>query len=123
MGGQSAKKRALILSDTDDLLRTIEPYLDGNLDAVYLVMSSLEDGQQRVCRDHFDLVVLGVSLPDSEPAAMLFGGTLCGRVDRVPVLIISQRAFFSDPGERIFYFDLPGDRDRFRKQIAEILRK
>jgi DNA-binding response OmpR family regulator len=118
---QAVKKRVLIVSDTDDLSRTIASSLNGSVDAVRLVLYSLQADQERVYQDHFDLIVLGVSLPDSEPAAMLYQGTLGERIDQIPVVIVSPRTFFSDPEERIFYFDLPLDEDQFHARVVQIL--
>ena len=95
--------------------------LNGSADTVHLVPYSPQAGQERVYQDHFDLIVLGVSRPDSEPAEMLYQGTLGERIDQIPVVIVSPRTFFSDPRERIFCLDLPLDEDRFHAQVVQIL--
>ena len=121
MSEQAIKKRVLILSDADDLSRAIALSLNGSVDAVRLVPHSLRAVQEQVYQDHFDLIVLGASLPDSEPAAMLYQGMLGEQIDQIPVVIVSPRTFFSDPSERIFYFDLPLDEDRFHARVVQIL--
>jgi hypothetical protein len=118
---KATKKRVLILSDSDDLSRAIALSLDGSVDAVRAGPITAKAGKEQVCRDGFDLIVLGASLPDSEPAAMLYEGVLDERIDDIPLLIVSPRMFFSDPKERIFYSDLPFDRERLRAQVLQIV--
>jgi hypothetical protein len=97
--------------------------LDGCIDAVHGELPAVQEGQGLGYRDDFDLIVLGASLPESEPAAMLYRrrGMLDERLDAVPLLIVSPRSFYSDPRERIFCSELPFDREQFQAQIFHIL--
>ena len=115
------RKRVLILSDSDDLSRAIVLSLDGGLDTVCAGPIATEAGKERVYGDDFDLIVLAASLPDSEPAAMLYASVLDERIDHIPLLIVSPRTFFSDPKERIFCSALPFDRERLRALVFQIL--
>jgi hypothetical protein len=111
-------RKALILSDNDGLARAIELYLGK--------VKPMADGRWRIIRlaglqnGRVDLIVLALSSPTSDPLLALIRASLLERVGQVPLLIISDRPFHSDPDAKIFYLEFPFDADRFSAQIDRV---
>jgi hypothetical protein len=71
----------------------------------------------------FDLIVVAMSSPSSEPVVALSRASLAGRIGQVPLLIISDRPFHSEPDDQITHLDFPFDIDRLHDKVREILQK
>lgn len=118
-----AGKRIAVLSDNDGLAQAIKVSLSRclNSEIVRRVSSPLVLGKNESKNDRFDLILVAVSLPSSEPVVMLARASLAQKIGQVPLLIVSDRPF--DPGEntRFFHLDFPVNADRLRDKIKEIL--
>lgn len=124
MSTDLAGKRVLVLSDNDGLSRAIELNLKhSHLKVVKLVPSSLgQQGNQAEVGD-FDLIVVAMSSPTSEPVVALARTSLAERIGQVPLLIISDRPFHSDPDDQIIHLDFPFDIDGLHDKVQEILQR
>ena len=122
MGADLAGKRVLVLSDNDILSRAIELNLkQSHLKIVRLALSSPgQPGSQAEVGD-FDLIVIAMSSPTNEPIVALARASLAGRIGQVPLLIISDRPFYSDPDDQIIHLDFPFDIDGLHDKVKEIL--
>jgi len=69
----------------------------------------------------FDLIVVAMSSPTSEPVVALARASLAGQIGQVPLLIISDRPFHSDPNDRIIHLDFPFDIDGLCDKVKEVL--
>lgn len=118
------EKKVLVLSDNEGLSRAIELNLNGRLDLKVVRVASNSQGQQK-CQAEIgdcDLVVVAMSSPTSEPVAALARASLAERIGRVPLLIISDKPFDSDPENRIIHLGFPFDIDGLHNKVEEILR-
>jgi hypothetical protein len=132
MGARSARKRVLVLSDNDGLSRAIELNLKHNhLEVIRLALSSPGQrcpepvegrGSQAEVGD-FDLIVVAMSSPTSEPVVALARASLAGRIGQVPLLIISDRPFHSDLDDQIIHLDFPFDIDGLHDKVKKILQR
>ena len=124
MGAGLAGKRVLVLSDNDGLSRAIELNLKhSHLEIIRLALSSPgQRGSQAEVGD-FDLIVVAMSSPTSEPFVALARASLAGRIGQVPLLIISDRAFHSDVDDQIIHLDFPFDIDGLHDKVKEILQR
>ncbi|MDY6875020.1 MAG: hypothetical protein SWK90_02285 [Chloroflexota bacterium] len=118
-----ANKTILVLSDNDGLSRAIELNLSKRLgvEIARLTPGSLKQRRRQTENGDFDLIVLAVSLPASEPVVALARASLADRIGRVPLLIISDRPFDSDPDDRITHLYFPFDIDRLHNKVRELL--
>jgi hypothetical protein len=116
-------KRIAVLSDNDGLAQAIQMSLGRCLksEIVGYVSNSLVSGKNEIGNDKFDLILVAVSLPTSEPVVMLTRAALAQEIGQVPLLIVSDRPF--DPGEngRFFHLDFPVNANRLRDKVKEIL--
>jgi DNA-binding response OmpR family regulator len=122
MAADLAGKRVLVLSDNDGLSRAIELNLErSGLEVVKLALSSPgQRGRQAEVGD-FDLIVVAMSSPTNEPVVALAKASLAGLIGQVPILIISDRPFHSDPDDQIIHMDFPFDIDKLYDKVKEIL--
>ncbi|MCP4542070.1 MAG: hypothetical protein GY832_33505 [Chloroflexi bacterium] len=118
-----AGKKALVLSDNDTLFRVVELNLNKMLgmEVVKLAPNTLETQGIPAQNGNFDLIVVAISSPTGELVVSLIRAQLAERIRNVPLLIISDRLFRSDPEARIFHVDFPFRTDRFHDQVREIL--
>ena len=118
-----ARKRVLVLSDNDGLSRAIELNLNSHLEVVRLTLSSPEQRESQAELGDFDMIVVAMSLPTSEPVVALARASLVGRIGQVPLLIISDRPFHSDLDDQIIHLDFPFDIDGLHEKVKEILQR
>jgi DNA-binding response OmpR family regulator len=124
MGAGLAGKRVLVLSDNDGLSRAIELNLkQSHLEVIRLALSSPGQRGSQAEVDDFDLIVVAMSSPTSEPVVALARASLAGRIGEVPLLIISDRPFHSDPHDQIIHLDFPFDIDGLHDKVKEILQR
>jgi hypothetical protein len=125
-----AGKRVLVLSDNNGLADAIEFNLKrSHLEVVRLALSSPELCERSAERQRgsqvrdgdFDLIVVAMSSPTSEPVVALAKASLGGRIGQVPLLIISDRPFLSDPDAQIVHLDFPFDIAGFNTKVRKIL--
>jgi DNA-binding NarL/FixJ family response regulator len=116
-------KKILILSDNDGLSRAIALNLNSRLNVkiVKLTFDAQEQWKNRIRNSHFDLIVLGMSSPASEPVVALARALLTKQIGRVPLLIIADRHFEFAPDEQVVHLDFPFDIDKLRGKVKEIL--
>jgi hypothetical protein len=117
----TARRRVLVLSDNEGLSRAIEVNLTSRLELDIVRFGSLERRRIQAEIGEFDLIVLAVSSPYSEPIVALAKSSLTDRIGRVPLLIISDRPFESDPDERIVHLDFPFKIDGLHDKVERIL--
>ena len=124
MSADLAGKRVLILSDNEGLSRAIELNLDGGLEIeVVKLASSPGKGKSPAEVGEFDLIVVAMSSPTSEPVVALAKASLAEYIGQVPLLIISDRLFRSDPDAQIIHLDFPFDIDQLQAQVRELLQE
>jgi len=122
MAADLAGKRVLVLSDNNGLSRAIELNLErSNLAVVKLALDSLEQQGNQVEIGDCDLIVVAMSSPTSEPVVALTRASLTGQIGQIPILIISDRPFRSEPGDQIIHLDFPFDIDRLHDKVKEVL--
>ena len=123
MAADLAGKKVLVLSDNDRLSRAIEVNLNRHL-SVKVVTSApslLEQRGSLADNDHFDLIVVAMSSPASEPVVALARASLADRIGQMPLLIISDRPFRSATDAQIIHMDFPFDAHEFRDTVKGIL--
>lgn len=124
MGAGLAGKRVLVLSDNDGLSRAIELNLKHNhLEVIRLALSSPEQRGSQAEVGDFDLIVVAMSSPTSEPVVALARASLAGRIGQVPLLIISDRPFHPDLDDQIIHLDFPFDIDGLHDKVKKILQR
>ena len=116
-----ARRKILVLSDDARLSRVIEVNLDGSPSVEILTLDSLEQRGALAVDEDFDLVVVAMSSPSSEPVVALSKASLARLIGRVPFLIISDRPFDSDWDARIVHLDFPFDVGEFCHTVERIL--
>jgi hypothetical protein len=117
------RKRVLILSDNAGLSRAIALNL-GNCLEVETVKSEPKSAQRerhKTRSDGFDLIIVAMSSPTSEPIVALTRASLASQIGQIPLLIISNRPFDSTPEDRITYLDFPFDIDRLCYTVRKML--
>jgi hypothetical protein len=119
----AARKRILVLSDNHGLSRAIRLNLDGCMD-LEIVRFRLDSQDKQVVQagnGDFDLLVVAMSSPTSEPVVALARSSLTDQIGRIPLLIISDRPFDSDPEDRIVHLDFPFDVDKLCRKVQDML--
>jgi hypothetical protein len=112
-----ASKSILILSDSDGLSRAIEVNLRSHM-AADIIRVGFQDSKNV---ENPDLVVLAMSSPGSEPIVALSNAALTAYIGAIPMLIISDRPFKSDPDQLIVHLEFPFDIDGLYAKVNEIL--
>jgi DNA-binding NtrC family response regulator len=117
------RKRVLILSDNAGLSRAIALNLDSRLEVetVRFEPKSAQRGRRETRSDGFDLMIVAMSSPTSEPIVALARASLAVQIGQIPLLIISNRPFDSTPEDRITYLDFPFDIDRLCYTVRKML--
>lgn len=119
MSVEPAKKKILVLSDSDKIAKVIKLTLDGGME---VQVTDPAANWEPSCGD-FDLLVMALSSHLSEPVVKLLNASLVNCVGQVPLLIISDRPFDPDPGGRITHLDFPFDIDDLRDRVQELLKQ
>jgi len=118
-----AGKRVVVLSDHLGLHKALETSLHLRLGvevvSLPLDLSGPTRGPTQV--GDCDLIVLAMSSLTSEAVVALAQTSLLEHVGRVPLLIISDRPFRTDPLHRIAHLDFPFDLDSLCDKVEEIL--
>jgi hypothetical protein len=122
MTAHSTMKQIVVVSDSIGLSRVIEVNLKGLKVEVLKITCSPEGtgGRGQLAR-RCDLIIVALSSPASEPVVVLARASLAGQVGQVPLLIISDRPFESDPRDQIVHLDFPFDIDRLYGTVSAIL--
>ncbi|MCP4537013.1 MAG: hypothetical protein GY832_07685 [Chloroflexi bacterium] len=117
------RKKVLVLSDNEGLSRAIELNLNSRLEVKIIKFAprSPEKWKTQTEVDDFDLIVLAMSSPSSEPVVALARASLTRQIGRTPLLIISDRPFNSEPEHQITHLNFPFDIDKLCNQVDEIL--
>jgi len=124
-GAAVGQSKGLVMSDNDRLARaialTLHRYL--GIEMVDLGPGTLRE-RKSLSRDvDFGLIVLALSLADSEPLKLLSKASLGHRLGRVPTVIISERVFSHEPGDKIVHLNFPYDLRELCAQAGEMLRE
>ncbi len=122
MSPDLAGKRVLVLSDNNGLSRVIEFSLENDgLEVIKSVSGSWQQGEWQSEVADVDLIIVAMSSPASQPAAVLARASVAGRVGQVPLLLISDRPFHSDSEDQIAHLDFPFEIDGLYDKVEEIL--
>jgi hypothetical protein len=123
-GADSGEGQGLVISDNDRLARAIALVLDHCLgvEMVELGPDSLREWKTPQDVDLL-LIVLALSSADSEPFVLLSKASLGATIGQVPILIVSERAFSSDPGNNVIHMDFPYNPQTLCDRASEIVRK
>ena len=123
MATDSYGKRVLVLSDDHRLSRAIELNLRKRLgvEVVTVASNSLEQRGSPTRNDGFDLIVVAMSSPVSEPVVALARASLVKHIGRVPLLIISDRPFDPDPDDQIAHLEFPFDASALHDKVQGLL--
>ena len=119
----SVRKKVLVLSDNDGLSRVIRLNLNSCMD-VEIVRFRPDSQDKQVVQagnGDFDLLVVAMSSPTSEPIVALSRSSLASQIGRIPLLIIFDRPFNSDPEDRIVHLDFPFDIDKLCRKVQDML--
>jgi DNA-binding response OmpR family regulator len=116
-----SNRRILVLSDNQAVARMIELLAGQGVQVVKAVMPFQCLPGEGWDREDLDLVIVALSSPASEPLVMLARARVTPRIGRVPILIISDKPFESDPDTRITYLNFPFDVDLLGQRIRAIL--
>jgi len=113
-------KTAVVLSDNEGLSRVIELALEKYVRVVRLPNPP---GQVEAFNEPGDLhlIVLAMSSPASEPIIALARASLVNRIGQVPILIISDKPFQSNPADRIVHLNFPFTIDGLYTKVEEIM--
>ncbi len=123
MSTDLAGKRVLVLSDNSGLARAVELNLTYHLkmEVIRFVSSPSLQSEDTAKAGDFDLLVLAISSPANEPVVALARASLTEKVGRIPLLIISDRPFFSEPEDQIAHLDFPFSVDTLQNKVGEML--
>ncbi len=122
MSPDLAGKRVLVLSDNNGLSRVIEFSLENDgLEVIKSVSGSWQQGGWQSEVADVDLIIVAMSSPASQPAAVLARASVAERVGQVPLLLISDRPFHSDSEDQIAHLDFPFEIDGLYDKVEEIL--
>jgi hypothetical protein len=115
-------KRLLILGDHHCLAKAVAADL-GTLGETTTVVYATTDSvpQAPVENDGFDLIVMAMGLPYSEPLVALARASLSEAAGRVPILIVSDRHFRTDAEARISHLDYPCSATELRQAAEKLL--
>jgi DNA-binding response OmpR family regulator len=118
----ATKKRVLVLSDDDRLSRAIALNLTNpQVEIARFIVNKGNGCQRRAALGDYDLIVMAMSSPGSEPVVALSRAALGGRIGQVPLLIISDRPFDSDVDNKITHLDFPFDANHLGRVVEDIL--
>ncbi len=118
---EQRRKRMLVVSDNPTMARTIEVVAGEE----WVVAKAVLPNQDRRDKPEEygcpDLIVVALSSTASEPIVALAQAQAICHVGQVPVLIISDRQFDSDPDTRIAFLDFPFSVDELGDRLAAML--
>jgi len=124
MSANSAGKKVLVLSDNSGLARVVEVNLSNQLNMHVVRSTSSSWRRENPAEiDNFDLLVLAISSSVNEPVVALARASLTETIGRIPLLIISDRPFHSEPEDQIDHLDFPFDVDTLQNKVDEILHR
>lgn len=119
-----AGKKVFILSDNNGLCRAIEVSLACRRLEILPFTGNSGDAKDRPSAGKEpDLIVVALSLPTSEPAAMLARAAMDVKMDEVPLLVISEKPFGPEVREtRFAHLNFPFDLDSLYDKVEEVLK-
>jgi hypothetical protein len=125
MGSGSAGKRAIVICDNELLFKAIEVNLHHRLgmEAVGRVFGPEGFQGTQVNDGDFDLIVVALSSPASEPTAALVAASLLGQMSDVPLLTISDMPLESLLEAEILHLGFPFSPDGLQNRVEETLRR
>jgi hypothetical protein len=91
------------------------------LEVIKSVSGSWQQGEWQSEVADVDLIIVAMSSPASQPAAVLARASVAGRVGQVPLLLISDRPFRSDSEGQIAHLDFPFEIDGLYDKVEKIL--
>jgi hypothetical protein len=122
MSRTHAKKKLLVLSDNQEIALAIESILGEQVDVSSWVLDLLGSRKSLVEPDAFDLIMVVLSEYTSEPVVALARASLGHVLNRVPMLIVSDKFFKSSADTRIVHMDFPFTAQQLQTQVDEMLR-
>jgi len=124
MVAELTRKRVFVLSDSEGLSRAIALNLSPYMEVTRFVLNLSE---RRLSREttagDFDLIIVAMSLPTSEPVVALAKASLTRWIGQVPILIISDKPFQPDQDNRIVHLDFPFKAEGFYNKVKTILQE
>jgi hypothetical protein len=122
---QEDRKRIIVISDNDLLFKAIEQNLHNHrrLEVHRSVADAPEEVGQPADQNGWDLMIVALSEPVGEPVVELVRASLAGWLGQVPLLIISERSFDSQPVDKIFHLGFPFTPAALRDTVANLLLK
>jgi DNA-binding response OmpR family regulator len=113
--------RVLIVSDDERVAALVEMAVRPALKPEIVVA----DGKRKVqpAAGNYGLIILALSAFDSEPIVALARASLTLEIGHVPLLIISDRSFRSDPSTHIRHMGFPFTVGELFSEIQTIMRQ
>lgn len=114
--------KILVLSDNDHVAKTIQLAMKCEVEVVQIVVDlPLQPPTMFQVLD-FDLIVVALSSYTNEPVIALAQASLASFIGQIPLLIISDKPFETDPGTRIMHMAFPFVLNELHEQVKQILR-
>ena len=114
-------KQVLLLSDNEVVAKLINHIGNGDLSIARFLLTPRQSPKNFAMTDRFDLIILALSRYENEPIVVLAQAALSGLVGHIPILIISDKPFRSDPATQIVHMGLPFSLDHLNAQVRDIL--
>jgi DNA-binding response OmpR family regulator len=111
------ESRIAIVSDNDRLAQALEMALNKRWQVVRLATPA----HASAASANAQLIIVALSLPSSEPIVTLARASLAEHIGRVPILVISEKPFRSDPQAKITHLDFPYSIERLYLRVAQAL--
>ncbi len=121
--GPGPSNGVLIVSDDERVAALVEMAVRPALEPEIIITNSSTRRSGRSAGGKYDLIILALSAYDSEPVVALARAALTLEIGRVPLLIISDRAFRSDPATRIRHMPFPFTVGQLYGQVQSILQE
>ncbi|MBI5034371.1 MAG: hypothetical protein HZB51_27935 [Chloroflexi bacterium] len=118
---QPDPKKVLLLSDNESVAKLISHIATDDLNVVRFSLAPKKQPEKIAATGHFDLIILALSQYASEPIVALAQASLLKAVGQVPMLIISDKSFQSDPTMLITHMDLAFSIGHLNTQVREML--
>ena len=118
----SRKKRVLVLSDNVGLARAIALNLSSHLE-LEIVIAGWALGKEAydIRSIGCDLIIVALSSPPPESAAIETTASLVADSGDVPLLIISEQPLAPEEAGRIAHLEFPFDIDQLHTKVSDIL--
>ena len=121
MHSETNCKKILLLSDHESVAKIIEQIRSNDLAITRFLLPVPGEVERKVNANDFDLLILALSSYANEPLVALARTSLAGLIGRMPILVISDKPFQSDPATQISHLDFPFSIEQLIIRIDELL--